>query len=78
MARHINRHFHPYRAVEANELLFASGVTSLCEMLGFSICDANDAVLLSRPCYQAFSADFGTRGKSVCTDRHAPAKDSEG
>ena len=67
MARHINRKFHPHRAVEADELLFASGVTSLCELLGLSIGDAGDAVLLSRPCYQAFEDDFGTKAKSVIT-----------
>lgn len=64
MARHINRKFHPRRAVEADELLFASGVTSLCELLGISIGDAGDVVLLSRPCYQAFEGDFGTKAKS--------------
>ena len=63
MAKHINRHFKPQRPIETSRLLFANGVTSLCEMLGFSICDEGDAILLSKPIYQAFKSDFGTRAK---------------
>ena len=65
MAKHINRHFHPHQTLEADDFLIANGVTSLCEMLGFVIGDAGDAVLLSRPCYQAFPVDFGTKAKSI-------------
>jgi len=65
MASHINRHFHPYKDVNPDHLLFANGVTSLCEMLGFSICDPGDAILLSRPIYQAFKGDFGSKAQWV-------------
>ena len=63
MARHINRLFNPSLAVDPEQILFANGVTSLCEMLGFAICDEGDSVLLSRPIYQAFKSDFGTKAK---------------
>lgn len=63
MANHINRHFKPLKSIETNKLLFANGVTSLCEMLGFSICDENEAVLLSKPIYQAFKSDFGAKAR---------------
>lgn len=63
MTKHINRLFHPLIPVEADQILFANGVTSLCEMLGFTIFDEGDAVLLSKPIYQAFQLDFGTKAK---------------
>ena len=63
MAGHINRLFKPFRHVEADRILFSNGVTTMCEELGFTICDAGDAVMLSRPIYQAFKADFGTKAK---------------
>lgn len=65
MANHITRHFHPTSPINPEHLLFANGVTSLCEMLGFSICDPGDAVLMSRPMYQAFKQDFGSKAKHV-------------
>ena len=63
MAKHMNRHFKPHAPIQADRLLFANGVTSLCEMLGFTICDAGDVVLLSRPIYQAFKSDFGAKAR---------------
>ena len=63
MAAHINRHFHPKEEINADRLLFANGVTAICEMIAFSICDIGDGVLFSRPIYQAFKHDFGTRAK---------------
>ncbi|KAL9632617.1 MAG: hypothetical protein Q9164_005210, partial [Protoblastenia rupestris] len=66
MAKHINRHFKPHTPIDANRLLFANGVTSLCEMLGFTICDPGDFVLLSMPIYQAFKSDLGSKARVGC------------
>jgi len=63
MAKHMTRHFHPLYPFEPNNFVFANGVTALCEMLGFSIFDEGDAILLSRPIYHAFTVDFGTKAK---------------
>ena len=63
MANHMNRHFKPFSSIDPKHLLFANGVTALCNMLGFTICDNGHAILLSRPCYQAFKMDFGSEAK---------------
>ena len=63
MAKHMNRHFKPFSSIDPKHLLFANGVTALCNMLGFTICDKGHAILLSRPCYQAFKMDFGGEAK---------------
>lgn len=65
MAAYITRHFHPKQPINIEDLIIANGVTSLCEMLAFAICDEGDGILLSRPIYQAFKGDFGTKAKSV-------------
>ena len=65
-AKHITRYFEPVEAVNPDDLLVANGCMSLCEMLGFSIFSPGDGVLLSRPCYQAFESDFGTRAGVKC------------
>ncbi|MDI1490388.1 MAG: hypothetical protein OHK93_001590 [Ramalina farinacea] len=66
MAHHINRLFKPHSPIHPSDLLFANGCTSLCEMLGFTICDPGDTILLSRPIYQAFKADFGLKAQVPC------------
>ncbi|MCJ1466365.1 hypothetical protein MMC07_004984 [Pseudocyphellaria aurata] len=66
MASHMNRYFHPKVSIDPDHLLFGNGVTAICEMLAFSICNADDGILFSRPIYQAFKNDFGTRAKVKC------------
>lgn len=63
MARFMTANFNAIRPVDPEDILFANGVTSLCEMLGFTIADPGDAVLLSKPIYQAFQLDFGMKAK---------------
>jgi 1-aminocyclopropane-1-carboxylate synthase len=63
MAAHINKWFRPAEPVNADHLLFSAGCTSLCEMLGFTIFEEGEALLLSQPIYQAFEEDFGLRAK---------------
>ena len=65
MSAHLNEHFSPYHSVKPDQLHFANGVTSLCEMLGYTIFDEGDCLLLSSPIYQAFKMDFGTKAKCV-------------
>lgn len=65
MAAYITRYFHPINEIGIDHLLFANGVTALCEMIAFSICDAGEGFLFSRPIYQAFKHDFGIKAKCV-------------
>lgn len=64
MAKHMTRYFKAVRPVDPEDLIFANGVTSLCEMLGFTIFDEGDGILLSQPIYQAFPIDFGAKAKA--------------
>jgi DNA-binding transcriptional MocR family regulator len=67
MARYMDKWFHPVLPVDPDHLLFASGVTCLGEMLGFTIFEPGDGMLLSAPIYQAFRVDFGLRAEYVFT-----------
>jgi aspartate/methionine/tyrosine aminotransferase len=69
MAKFINRRFHPRTKVDADHLIFANGVTGLCEMLGLGLCNSGDGILFSRPIYQAFKGDFGMIAKLVTPPR---------
>lgn len=55
----MNRTFDVLHPIDPDRLVFANGVTSLLNLLGFTIADPGDAVLLPRPIYQAFQMDFG-------------------
>lgn len=66
MASHMTRYFHPLQPFDPDNFVFTNGVTALCEMLGFSLFDEGDTILLSRPIYQAFKGDFGTKAKVKC------------
>lgn len=66
LAKYMNRYFKPVESIKPDDLLVANGCMSLCEMLGFSILSPGEGILLSRPCYQAFESDFGTRAGVKC------------
>ncbi|KAH0023647.1 PLP-dependent transferase, partial [Aureobasidium melanogenum] len=80
MADHMNKYFHPVSAIQPDELVFANGITSLCELFGYAIASPNDGILISRPSYQAFPADFGAKAglKSGCviSTRYSSAQGS--
>ncbi|OAL43073.1 PLP-dependent transferase, partial [Pyrenochaeta sp. DS3sAY3a] len=63
MAAHMTKWLHALEPVTSDEVLFTAGCTSLCEMLGFTLFEEGDGILLSRPIYQAFRGDFGVRAK---------------
>ncbi|KAH0349178.1 PLP-dependent transferase, partial [Aureobasidium melanogenum] len=66
MANHMNKYFQPFSAIYPNDLVFANDITSLCELFGYAIGSPNDGILISRPSYQAFPADFGARAGLKC------------
>lgn len=61
MAKHLNTHFRPARAIDAEEITFAAGVTSLNEACAFVLCDPDDDIMLVGPVYGAFNRDLSTR-----------------
>lgn len=66
MAAHMTRSFSPANPVNASNILFANGITSICELLAFTIAEPGDGILLPRPVYQTFVSDFGTKGQVNC------------
>lgn len=69
MAKHMTKSFNAIEPVDPEDLIFANGVTSLCEMLGFTIFDEGDGLLLPQPIYAAFPLDFGTKAKYLASRR---------
>ncbi|GAP84010.1 putative classes I and II family [Rosellinia necatrix] len=63
MANHINNHFEPAHRIDAEEITFAAGVTDLNEACALVTCnpDADEAIMLGRPVYGAFSRDLCMR-----------------
>jgi 1-aminocyclopropane-1-carboxylate synthase len=59
MADHLNRYLTPAEPVQANQVLFANGVSTLCSMLSFLVGEPGDGVLLGRPIYGKFENDWG-------------------
>ena len=77
MADHMNKYFHPVSTVQPEDLVFANGITSLCELFGYAMGEEGDGILISRPCYQAFIADFGAKAKYalISTPRLSSCRD---
>lgn len=69
MAKHMTKAMKAIEPVDPEDLVFANGVTSICDMLGMLIGDPGDGVLLGRPIYQAFQADFGLKAKYASTSK---------
>jgi 1-aminocyclopropane-1-carboxylate synthase len=63
MAAHLDRYFKPVEKVHPEQLIFASGCTSLFEMLGFTLFEEGESLLLGRPIYQSFEKDFELKAK---------------
>lgn len=71
MAKHMERTFPSIKPLDPEKILFTNGCTALFEMLGFTIGDQGDGLLLGRPIYQAFQMDFGMKAKCA---RGGPSK----
>ncbi|KAI1352090.1 PLP-dependent transferase [Xylaria sp. FL0043] len=63
MANHLNEHFAPAHAVDAEQITFAAGVTNLNEACALVTCnpDANETIMLGTPIYGQFSLDMCLR-----------------
>lgn len=72
MSQHLKEYFNPFRPVEADQIITASGLTAIHDLVGYSLADPGDAILVSRPVYGRFVLDFGnTNGiKIVYVDMH--------
>lgn len=72
LAAHINDYFKPVTPVLPEQIITASALTSIHELLGLSLADPGDGILVSRPVYGRFELDFGnTAGlQMVYADMH--------
>ncbi|PMD40867.1 putative aspartate aminotransferase [Hyaloscypha variabilis F] len=59
LAAHVNEYFHPFSPIKAEDTITASGLTAIHAMLGYSLGDPGDAILVARPIYGRFELDFG-------------------
>ena len=59
MATHINDNFNPIVPTKGGEIITASALTAIHELLGYSIANPGDGILVSRPIYGRFELDFG-------------------
>lgn len=55
----MNSYFNPHSPVQADDILTATGLTAIHEMLALALGDPGDGVLVSRPIYGGFELDFG-------------------
>ena len=62
-ANFLTRHFAPFQTIEPEHIFFTAGATPAIEHFSFLFGDGGeDAFLLARPYYHAFSPDLGIRG----------------
>ena len=59
MAAHMNEYFNPHSPIEPSHILTGAALTSIHEMVGLSLADPGDGILVSRPIYGRFELDFG-------------------
>jgi DNA-binding transcriptional MocR family regulator len=68
MAKFMTKYLKAQEPVNADDILFATGCTSIFDMLGEVLFEPAEGILLSRPIYQAFQRDFKLRAReeSLC------------
>jgi 1-aminocyclopropane-1-carboxylate synthase len=59
LATHLNETFAPVTKIPASDIQVFDGATALHSLLSFSLAEAGDAILVSRPVYGRFELDFG-------------------
>ncbi|KAL1998671.1 hypothetical protein VTN02DRAFT_5764 [Thermoascus thermophilus] len=59
LANHLNRNFRPHVPVDPSTILVASSPTALGGMLGYSLAEPGEGILVSRPMYGRFELDYG-------------------
>ncbi|KAE8390422.1 pyridoxal phosphate-dependent transferase [Aspergillus alliaceus] len=57
----INRHFHPFNAVDPSHLFITNGVSSAIEHVSWAVTEPGEGILLGRPYYGTFIPDISLR-----------------
>lgn len=65
MAKVMTTYFKTFKPVTPDQLIITSGLTSANDMLGFTLLDDGDGVLLGRPIYGLFHRDFTIKSRQV-------------
>lgn len=63
LASLFNSHFKPLHSVEPTQILVATGVTVVVDLVAFALADPNDGFLIGRPLYAGFHSDLDARSK---------------
>lgn len=61
LATHVNKYFKVHNTFNETEVTFATGVTAFFDLLGWSLFNTGDAILLGTPSYPGFANDFSKR-----------------
>lgn len=72
LAAHVNEHFAPAAPVLPEHIITATGLTPIHELIGHSLADPREGILVSRPVYGRFELDFGNTAnlQMVYADLH--------
>jgi aspartate/methionine/tyrosine aminotransferase len=60
-AMFVNQYFSPNQTIEPEHIMATNGVSSLLDIITFSICDPGEAVMLATPNYGMFKHDLQSR-----------------
>ncbi|MCJ1391439.1 hypothetical protein MMC18_004303 [Xylographa bjoerkii] len=63
LAHLFNDYFKPFRSVEPAQMVVASGVSAVVDLVAFATADSNDGFLIGRPLYTGFHGDLDARSK---------------
>ncbi|KAE8373804.1 pyridoxal phosphate-dependent transferase [Aspergillus bertholletiae] len=59
VASHLNNILKPLAPVKPETVIVASGITAIGSMLGFTLAEPTDGILVSKPVYGRFELDYG-------------------
>ncbi|KAL8665224.1 MAG: hypothetical protein Q9202_002446 [Teloschistes flavicans] len=75
LASFFNDYFHPLHKVLPEQLLVASGCTSVLDLVSFGIADEGDGILIGRPLYTGFASDLNSRSGAIVCPVSSEGKD---
>lgn len=63
LAQFMRRRFKSVYKIDPDDLIVATGLTSIAQVASFAICDPGDGILFSSPIYQGFNWDVTATAK---------------
>lgn len=63
LSKYLNRILQPHEPIDPSAVVITSGASGALDILGFTLCDDAEGIIVGRPLYNGFNVDLCKRAK---------------